>query len=206
MFAIITFLIILLSGLIFFSKLKKRGIELKDVINHFTTESKKILSSSINDKNRFESFIKFKYSILYLTLAMFLILFLSSFLPTLFTGEHLTGLFLVIHVTLAPVFAVAISLLLLFFSFSFKLNQEDFENLPRIKEDNKSVNNTKVKLTFWILALISIPLLSSIILILYPILGTESQNWNIIIHRISAMLFSIFVLVLIYYIFGSKKV
>ena len=140
-----------------------------------------------------------------LLIILFIILFITGFIPTLFDDHFLTGLPLIIHVTAAPVFALSLAILILFYSFKLKLNQNDFNNLVQGKNLIKINATTVIKISFWLLTLFSVPLLLSIILILFPILGTEIQEINIMIHRLSATIITIACMLMLYSIILTNK-
>lgn len=201
MLPIITFIILLFSIIYFFISLKKIGIKISNLFSRFRLGL--TLPQNLSHKNNFLKFWSIiQYIIINLTLVLFIFMLLSSFIPTAITGDKLSGIFLVIHITIAPLFSLALALMILLFSHQMQFNKSDFDKFA--KETNINGNDSLVKIAFWSLSVLSVPLLFSIILILYPLFGTELQNFYITIHRISALLFSIVVLTIIYFAVISK--
>lgn len=195
---ILSSIILIISVIYFFIQLKKNEISISEVYNKGIDDLKR--SSTSANMNKFS---KIRVTILYFTFILFVLMLISSFIPTMFTLEHLTGLFLVIHVTIAPLFAISLALLILFYSHRLRLNNHDYKLL--VNRKNNQINFSVIKLAYWLGAFFAIPLLLSIILILFPILGTDLQDFYITVHRISALLFTILTLILLYYILVIKK-
>lgn len=183
--AIITLLVVVLVLVYLFQKLSNKGQKLDKIYLLYRNEYKFISEKVKGDKTT-PFLSRIRVLLIYLTVFLFLILFFTGFIPTLFFDNVLTGLPLIIHVTVAPLFAITLSLLILLYSFSQRLNEKDFENLREIKNLLNTDPNTIIRISFWLITFFSIPLLTSIILILFPILGTELQKFNIIVHRLSA--------------------
>jgi len=202
-------IIILIASIVyFFYALSKKGIEIKDLNSIIRNGMRESDSNSANKKKN-SGFHKFKMLFVHINMALFILMFLTSFLPTSFTGGHLTGLFLIIHITLAPLFSLSLATLILIYSYELKLNYTDFVNSREwLKNNNK--NNRKyfisyIKILFWLLTIISIPLLLSIILSFFPITGIEWQNFYLVVHRISALIFTLAILGLIYFLVNLLK-
>jgi len=205
MLAIISSFVILLFFIYFNSKFKSRNISLTGLFSFFLKDIKRSFNFDKSEKSSIKILSKIKLLTLYTAFLLFIVMFITSFIPTTFTGEHLSGIFLIIHVTFAPLFAVTLVFLLIFYSYQLKFDHSDYEQLRDLNKVNTSKYFSIIKITFWSLAIVSIPLLMSIILILYPLLGTETQNLNIIIHRISAILFTLLVQILIYFSALTKE-
>jgi hypothetical protein len=202
MLPVITFIILLFSIIYFFISLKKIGIDSSSLFLRF--RSGLILPQNLSNKNKFLKFWSIiQYIIINLTLLLFIFMLLSSFIPTAITGDKLSGIFLVIHITIAPLFSLALALMVLLFSHQMQFNKSDFDQFA--KETSINRNDSLIKIAFWSLSVLSVPLLFSIILILYPLFGTELQNFYITIHRITSLLFSIVVLAIIYFAVISKR-
>lgn len=203
MIAYISILILILSVIYFFYSLGKRGIKNADLNSIIRKGMKDSFNEQSIQKHK-RGYIKLKLIVIHINMALFILMFLSSFIPTAFTGEHLSGLFLIIHVTLAPLFSLSLAALILFYSYELKLNGVDFVNtkewIKNITRINSKSSFSYIKILFWLLTIISIPLILSIILSLYPITGTELQNFYLLVHRLGALFFSLVVLGLIYFL------
>ena len=120
----------------------------------------------------------------------FFILAGTGFAPILFSGEHLAGILLVIHVTVAPFFALSLSAAALLWAHSLRFDQEDWRVVrhlgdPGLRE--KRVRSAS-KVGFWLILLLSLPLMLTVILELFPLFGTEGEAFLIRLHGYSALL------------------
>jgi len=127
-----------------------------------------------------------------LTLISFALLAVTAFLPILILGGHLSGFPLILHVTIAPVFCVALALSAVFWAHSQRLFSSDWPNLKsKIIQNICSLGeeiSSWQKIYFWIFLLVSIPAILSIVLGMYPIFGTEGQAALILIHSYSTLI------------------
>jgi hypothetical protein len=98
----------------------------------------------------------------------FLTLAVSGFLPVLFSGGSVSGLPLLLHVALGPVFAVCLAVL------AFRA----------------ATGAIKVSLSrsFWIIVLLTVPLVVAILATMYPIAGTGMQHFLLHVHGYSGLL------------------
>lgn len=124
--------------------------------------------------------------------AFFLFLAVTGFLPVLFWGGHLSGILLVIHVTLAPFFALSLSALALVWVHQLRFDEADWrtaQGLGRGKSPGEEALLTvALKAGFWMILLLSLPLMLTIILGLFPIFGTDGEALLIRLHGYSALL------------------
>lgn len=134
-----------------------------------------------------------------LTLALAFVLGVTAFFPLLVLGQHMEGVLLVIHVTVAPFFALCLAVLSLLWSHRLRLLARDWQ-IPRQvlrgrKPGKDHVIRFVVKVGFWLALLVALPLLLSIILSLYPWFGTEGQEYLRGLHGYSALALVLIVLV-----------
>jgi hypothetical protein len=124
--------------------------------------------------------------------ALFLILAITGFVPALFLGSHLGGMLLVIHVTIAPVFAIALSALALFWAHRLRFDAADWrivEGALRWEFPGKdALVRFALKVGFWVVLLMSLPLMLTVILGLFPLFGTDGEALLIRLHGYSALL------------------
>ncbi len=130
----------------------------------------------------------------FLTLLSFLILSLTGFLPVIILGSPISGLSLILHVTLAPLFAVSLAVLTLFWAHHHRFNRNDWQRLlywirrekaaPVKQQANPDLWQ---KICFWLIVLLSVPVLSSIILSMYPLFGTANQEFLLHLHGYTAL-------------------
>lgn len=132
-----------------------------------------------------------------------LILAFSGFLPVLFTGKHLSGFLMILHVTAAPFLAVSLALLSLFYAHRNRFSSTDLESLSGRQQESEPVNGARIialkKICFWLLIALSIPLISSILLSMFTIYGTIGQSFLLHLHGYSALCFVIVAMVHAYF-------
>jgi hypothetical protein len=153
------------------------------------------------------------------TLPLFLALAVTAFVPVLFLGERVSGVLLVIHVTIAPFFSLFFTALALLWAHRLRLHAGDWHvageaTTPRTGSSSGRAAPVKairliVKAGFWFALVVSLPLMLSIILGLYPLFGTEGQEYLMRIHGYSALALFLIVVVhtyiLLTYVEGSPE-
>jgi hypothetical protein len=134
----------------------------------------------------------------------FAILLLTGFLPLLL-GHHLTGYWLMLHASCAPVFIVCVAFLGLTWAHAnafvtengkviLKLLGIDSESGSKREDDFGLVS----KCCFWALLVLSLPLTLSIILSMFPLFGTDGQYALFYLHRYTALAFSLITFIYAY--------
>ena len=125
-----------------------------------------------------------------LTILSFILLAVSGFLPVLFTGQHLGGILLVIHVTIAPVFVLSITASVLLMVHKMRFNYHDWETFKnrsvKTWDDAKTILFSKIN--FWIAFIMIISAILAIILMMFPFFGTYGQEQLLGIHRYSTLI------------------
>ena len=101
-------------------------------------------------------------------------LVVTGFLPVIITGGPVSGLILILHVAAGPVFAMCLAFLAITLAAKFRMQAGDAGH--------------RVKWAFWLVLLFAIPLISSAILTMFPIFGTEGQHLLLHLHGYSALL------------------
>jgi hypothetical protein len=133
-----------------------------------------------------------------------LLLSATGFLPAVLFGSHLSGILLVIHVTLAPLFAVSLAALALLWAHRLQFDAEDWQIVERSGSRDvrpkEALVRFSLKAGFWTLLGVSLPLMLTIILSLFPLYGTEGETLLIRLHAYSALLFMLTALGEIYII------
>lgn len=132
-------------------------------------------------------------SIVYaVTAAFFLLLALTGFSPVLFLGDHLSGVLLIIHVTIAPLFALSLSALALLWAHRLRFDEGDWRFVlglgKRRSPGKEMLVGLALKVGFWLVLFISLPLMLTVILGLFPLFGTEGEALLIKGHGASALL------------------
>lgn len=130
----------------------------------------------------------------------FLILAVTGFAPILFSGDHPTGILLVIHVTVAPFFALSLAAAALLWAHSLRFDEEDWRvvrDLGELGLQEKTIRFAS-KVGFWLILLLSLPLMLTVILELFPLFGTEGEAFLIRLHGYSALFLMLVALAHIY--------
>jgi hypothetical protein len=126
----------------------------------------------------------------FVTILAFGLLAFTGFLPVLFSGQHLGGLFLIIHVTLAPVLVLSVTVLILLMVHSMRFDSQDLETFKKpVKNNDGKINRRLViKIEFWIAFVLIILAITAIILMMYPIFGESGQNKLLSLHKYSTLI------------------
>jgi cytochrome b subunit of formate dehydrogenase len=129
----------------------------------------------------------------FLAVLSFLVLAITGFLPVIISGSPISGLPLILHVTLAPLFAMSLAVLTVFRAYHHRFNRSDGQRLLqwiRREKSNELQANPNVwqKICFWLIVLLSVPVLISVILSMYPLFGTAGQEFLLHLHGYTALL------------------
>jgi len=143
---------------------------------------------------------RIKSALLGLSGCLFLLMAVTGFIPVLIAGSPLTGIPLMIHVTLAPLFVVSMALGALFYA---KTKQFDKNDLAVVeKTAKKSAKNSELiflsKVSFWLLLVLSVPAILSIVLSMYPLFSLAGIEVMAHIHGYSILL--MFIVTFVYFI------
>ena len=128
------------------------------------------------------------------------VLFLTGF-GSAILGDRLSGYLLMIHVTFGPVMVVALAFLVLVRAQTHVPVQANAApllallGLPAQGPLSPGDMGLVAKLSFWGLAVLALPLTLSIVLSMFPVFGTEGQQWMAEIHRYCALVFFLCALV-----------
>ena len=123
----------------------------------------------------------------------------TGFVPVL-KGEHISGYPVMIHATFAPVLSVCLAVLAVLWAGRCRFTAGDwpwFERLVRrvTAADGPGAQPTcrcsglTQKVTFWLIVFLAVPLILSIILSMFPIVGTHGQKYLLGLHRNTAIVF-----------------
>ncbi|MBN2138371.1 MAG: hypothetical protein JW720_11245 [Sedimentisphaerales bacterium] len=131
-------------------------------------------------------------------LACCAVLSITGFYPVLIKGEHLSGYPMMLHATCAPVFAACMAALCVMWAGRCCFKRGDCPVVRRLvdwltgtKESDEQTGGTAQKLFFWVLVALSLPLILSIVLSMFPIFGTGWQEYFLAMHRYVAAAFVI---------------
>lgn len=198
-------IIILTAVLVYlFRKLKPHKITPKNVWQFIKEDFKENLVIAWRIK-AVSFFQKAKSITAHLCAALFIILFITAFLPVLF-GFHMTGLFMLIHVSTAILLSILLVVFVFLFSNSNQLSLEELQNLVNDYKQKKSIDyQIMLKVLYWLIIVLILPAMLSIILMLYPLFGTDGLEFLADVHRWSVLLLTICVIFVQYYRVLIKK-
>ncbi|NUO84431.1 hypothetical protein HUU05_30515 [candidate division KSB1 bacterium] len=148
-----------------------------------------------------------KSSLYRLSLLFFVILAVTGFAPVLLFGAHMSGVLMILHVTVAPIFVVGAVALTLMYAQRQTFNQTDWDycrQLVRRKLTNKNIFAAGLsfwkKTSFWLLLLLTVPVVMSVVLMMYPWFGTEGQHALLQWHRYGAFFLTLVLILHLYLI------
>jgi cytochrome b subunit of formate dehydrogenase len=136
------------------------------------------------------------------SLVCFLVLALTGFWPLLVRGEHISGYLMMIHATFAPVFALCLAILAVTWAGANCFTAEDCPWMQRLlrrttrlhvaaEEGSGRCAVLWYKATFWLLMFLALPLILSIVISMFHILGTSWQHFTMAIHRWTGLIFAV---------------
>ena len=145
----------------------------------------------------------------------FVILALTGFYPVLILGEHITGYLVMVHATFAPVFAGCLAVLAVLWARQCRFIPGDLPWFERLvhrvtltqgtDEAQRKSSGLGQKITFWLIIFLALPLGLSILLSMYPLVGTHCQEVLLCLHRYTAYVFSLVVIVHTVLLLRMKK-
>ena len=145
-----------------------------------------------------------------LALFCFAVLLITGFGPRLILHNSLSGYWLMVHATFAPVFALCLVALAVMWAYSFRF-KSDCRPLPhpvqpgKTNEDNIAGGSILVmKICFWLICVLALPLFLSIVLSMFPLFGTNGQELLFQLHRYSALLLALAAIVHIYLLITTQ--
>ncbi|MGD0596635.1 MAG: cytochrome b/b6 domain-containing protein [Sedimentisphaerales bacterium] len=139
-----------------------------------------------------------------LAILCFVVLVITGFTPMIFSGKSITGWWLMIHATFAPIFAACVAALAVLWADKNRLDKNYWPWLNRaLLRQPKSTTppekcELELKISFWAILLLSLPMILSAILGTFPLFGTWWQGILLQIHRYSTLLLSLFAIVYLY--------
>lgn len=162
------------------------------------------MSRSISKHKR--SLVDYLRILVYLVaIFSFVVLALTGFYPVLILGEHITGYLVMIHATFAPVFAGCLAVLAVLWAHQCRFTSGDLPWFERLIQrvtltegaDAAQGRSTSLgqKVTFWLIIFLALPLGLTILLSMFPLLGTHWQELLLILHRYTAYVFSLVVVI-----------
>jgi hypothetical protein len=139
-----------------------------------------------------------------LAILCFIILALTGFIPRVAFGVALSGWWLMIHATAAPVFAACVAILAVLWADRNRLDKNYWPLLNRIVgRSPKSTTAPEkhelwLRVCFWVVLTMSLPVILSAVVSMFPIFGTHGQEVLLQIHRYSTLVLSLFAIIYLY--------
>jgi len=145
--------------------------------------------------------------LVYLLAALcFLVLAITGFWPLLVRGEHISGYFMMIHATFAPVFALCLAILAVTWAGANRFTADDCPWVRRllrrvtrlhIGADDRPWRCSLIayKAAFWLLLFLALPLILSIVVSMFHLLGTDWQHTTLALHRWTSLVFVVVALI-----------
>jgi cytochrome b subunit of formate dehydrogenase len=132
------------------------------------------------------------------------VLAVTGFAPMLLLDKTITGWWLVIHATFAPVFAACVAILAVMWAGSCTFDKDYLPWLNRLiaRKPQSAETPEKYELCrkalFWALLLLALPVILSAVLSMFPIFGTDGQENLLCLHRYSTLTFVLFGVIYLY--------
>lgn len=144
------------------------------------------------------------------TLGSFLLLALTGFLPVIILGAAVSNVALILHLVLAPLFAIGITALALLGSQRHRFNQNDGTHLWKwLRQESLAAPpanpNVWQKICFWSSVTLSVPVMVSTVLMMYPLYGTPGQEWLLHLHGYMGLLMLMVVMLHTYWVLANKR-
>lgn len=112
----------------------------------------------------------------------------------------MTGLFMMIHASTALLASICLVALVFLFSNGNQLSLEELQNLVNDYKQKKSIDyRIMLKVLYWLIITLILPAMLSIILMLYPLFGTEGLEFLADVHRWSVLPLTICVIFVQYF-------
>jgi len=145
-----------------------------------------------------------------LALLCFVVLLITGFYPVVALGESISGYFLMVHATFAPVFAACLAVLVVFWADNCRFDKNYWPWLQRVL-GREAVNKASVKkhellrkICFWLIILLALPVILSVVLSMFPLFGTDGQEFLLNLHRYSALLLALAAIVHTYLVIRTQ--
>lgn len=134
-----------------------------------------------------------------LGLLSFCVLAFTGFGPLLF-GCRLEGYLLMVHATFAPVFIACAAVIALLAAGRYAFNQKDAQIKPCKYDKGCWLTDTGIgaKAGFWLLLFMTLPVTLTMVLSMFPLFGTEGQEFLFHAHRWSTLIFALIAMVELY--------
>jgi len=143
--------------------------------------------------------------------ASVVVLSLSGFIPYLLIGS-VSGVSLVLHVAIAPVFAVCMTAMTLLWAHRHRLDAQDLRWFWSIAQRRNGVTESAgtghfpaMKMSLWAMVILTPLIMGSIMLSMYPMFGTPGQRSLLTLHLVSGLLFVAAAVAQVVILVGAKN-
>ncbi len=123
-----------------------------------------------------------------------LVLTITGFVPHLIFGVTIHSYWLMIHATFAPVFAICVAALAVMWAHNCQFNKNYWPWLNKIlprkpkSQQRPQPYELSTKICFWLILVLTLPVILSAVSSMFPIFGTEMQVFLMELHRYTALL------------------
>lgn len=144
------------------------------------------------------------------TLLCFINLVITGFYMPLVLQTQISGYLLMLHATCAPVFAGCIAVLAVLWSHNCCLNKRYLPWLQKllgrtpVSEDPPQKNELTIKLSFWLILILSLLVILSILLSMLPFCSIHIQEMLLDCHRYTALALSLIALIYLYLLIATR--
>ena len=191
MFRYIAFVLLVMTIGWLIIALRSQGTGFKSLGNRLVN-SGKILAASI--RKIFEiTPSEFSVKILFpATVFSVLILAFTGFVPSVLFGLHLSGYLLVLHMIIAPIFGLCMAMWALIWTKKYVMSEKDWLSVWNSLKTKTNLSKELVqKLLYWLLVCLSMIVIFSMLISMFPIYGTNIQEMLLKIHQFSTLFFFI---------------
>ena len=136
-----------------------------------------------------------------LALLCFVVLLVTGFFPRLILHKPISGYWLMVHATFSPIFAVCLAILAVMWAHNCRFDKNYWPWLQKILQRQTpempagQQHELAQKVAFWIIIFLALPLILSPVLSMFPFFGTHWQELLALLHRYTALLLALVVIV-----------
>ena len=202
MFRIISIFGLLITYIFIAIALKKNHVDLK---KWFSIQNGNVTDTLTNlKKSSIGNIIKtLLFPIVFLCVNL---LALTGFITVIILGKPISTYLLLIHVSLAPVFAICLAIAALVWAPKNSFNKKDWETFCNLKSSKKEMRiELWQKICFWLIIILTLPIILSILLSMYPLFGSDIQHSLLTTHRYSTLSFVILSTIYVYFLIIKDK-
>ena len=145
-----------------------------------------------------------------LAILCFVVLAITGFCQPLLYDKHLTGCLMMIHATFAPIFAACLAALAVMWACNCQFDKNYLPWLQRLIRHTPADKTPAPKyelcrkICFWLIILLTLPLILSIVLSMFALFGTDIQDFLLNLHRYSALLFALIAIIHTYLLIRTQ--